>query len=410
MRPRVLVAGTKFGQVYLQAFRQPDFPFELAGILAAGSERSVACARHYGVPLWTDVTQVPDDVRLACVVIRGGLLGGPGGEVARALMERGMHVLQEHPLHHDELVECLRTANRAGVVYHLNSFYVHTAPVRRFLAAARALLARQPARYVDAACGFQVAYALLDILGQALGGVRPWGLAPPVELPEQVRRLSRVDVPFRSLDGVLAGVPLTLRVQNQMDPADPDNYAHLLHRVTIGTEAGNLTLVSTHGPTVWSPRPDFPQQVQDRGVGRPHFADGDAAEPDHLDVPSAQPLDDPTAPSYRTVFREVWPAGVGHALGNLYRAALAGEKPARHGQYHLTLCQLWQDITARLGPPDLVHSVPPRMLVPSDVAELADAAERAVPPPDAAEPVLPTPRVDAAPAARADAAPIGVRP
>ncbi|GAB3934995.1 hypothetical protein GCM10027614_09000 [Micromonospora vulcania] len=265
MKPRVLVAGTKFGQVYLQAFRQPDFPFELAGILAGGSARSVACARHYDVPLWTDVAQVPDDVTLACVVIRGGLLGGPGGEVARALMERGLHVLQEHPLHHDELVECLRTAGRAGVVYHLNSFYVHTAPVRRFLAAARALLARQPARYVDAACGFQVAYALLDILGQALGGVRPWGLAPPVELPEQVRRLSRVDVPFRSIDGVLAGVPLTLRVQNQMDPADPDNYAHLLHRVTIGTEAGNLTLVGTHGPTVWSPRPDFPQQVQDRG-------------------------------------------------------------------------------------------------------------------------------------------------
>ncbi|MDG4800824.1 Gfo/Idh/MocA family oxidoreductase [Micromonospora sp. WMMD980] len=380
MRPRVLVAGTKFGQVYLQAFRQRDFPFELAGILAGGSARSVACARHYGVPLFTDVSQVPEDVTLACVVIRGGLLGGPGGEVARALMERGLHVVQEHPLHHDELVECLRTAGRAGVVYHLNSFYVHTAPVRRFVAAARALLARRPARYVDAACGFQVAYALLDILGQALGGVRPWGLAAPAELPEQVRRLSPVDVPFRSVDGVLAGVPLTLRVQNQMDPADPDNYAHLLHRVTIGTEAGNLTLLGTHGPTVWSPRPDFPQQVQDRGIGRPHFAGSGGDEPDHLDVPSAQPLDEPTAPSYRDVFERVWPAGVGHALGELHRAAQAGEKPVRHGQYHLTLCRLWQDVTARLGPPELLHSTPPRMLLPADVAELADAAARAVEP------------------------------
>ncbi|GAA2191865.1 Gfo/Idh/MocA family oxidoreductase [Micromonospora lupini] len=400
MKPRVLVAGTKFGQVYLQAFRQPGFPFELAGILAGGSARSAACARHYGVPLWTDVAQVPEDVTLACVVIRGGLLGGQGGEVARALMQRGLHVLQEHPLHHDELVECLRTAGRAGVVYHLNSFYVHTAPVRRFLAAARALLARQPARYVDAACGFQVAYALLDILGQALGGVRPWGLAPAVELPEQVRRLSRVDVPFRSLDGVLAGVPLTLRVQNQMDPADPDNYAHLLHRVTIGTEAGNLTLVSTHGPTVWSPRPDFPQQVQDRGVGRPHFADDDGAEPDHLDVPSAQPLADTVAPSYRRVFEEVWPAGVGYALGNLHAAALGGQKLARHGQYHLSLCQLWQDVTARLGPPELVHSVPPRMFGASDVADLADAAARAVDPPAGSPPADPS---------RAGEQPVGAR-
>ncbi|GAB3934999.1 hypothetical protein GCM10027614_09010 [Micromonospora vulcania] len=62
---------------------------------------------------------------------------------------------------------------------------------------------------------------------------------------------------------------------------------------------------------------------------------------------------------------------------------MGGEKPARHGQYHLTLCQLWQDVTARLGPPDLVHSVPPRMLVPAEVAELADAAALALDPPPA---------------------------
>ena len=68
-------------------------------------------------------------------------------------------------------------------------------------------------------------------------------------------------------------------------------------------------------------------------------------EPDHLDVPSAQPLRDAVAPSYRRVFEEVWPAGVGYALGNLHRAASGGEKLARHGQYHLSLCQLWQDVT-----------------------------------------------------------------
>jgi pyochelin biosynthetic protein PchG len=369
VKPRVLVAGTKFGQVYLQAFKQPDFPFELAGILASGSPRSVACAEHYGVPLHTDVDTLPTDIDLACVVIRGGLLGGRGGEVARALMERGLHVLQEHPLHHDELADCLRTASRNKVVYHLNSFYVNTAPVRRFLAAVRELLSRQPARYVDAACGFQVAYALLDILGRSLGGVRPWALAPPIEIPDRVRALSMWDMPFRGLEGVLAGVPLTLRVQNQMDPADPDNYAHLLHRVTIGTEAGNLTLVGTHGPTVWSPRPDFPQQVQDRSAGVVHFAGGAPAD-DHLDVPSVLPLDEPTAPSYRRIFDEVWPDGIGHALGRLYRAAQEGESPMRQGQYHLTLCKLWQDITARLGPPELVRSTHPVPLRPADVADL----------------------------------------
>lgn len=372
-RPRVLVAGTKFGQVYLQAFDQPGFPFALAGILGQGSPRSVACARHYRVPLYTDPADLPGDIDLACVVIRGGLLGGHGGDVARTLMAKGIHVVQEHPLHHDELAQCLRVAAKAGVVYHLNSFYVHTEPVRHFLAAARDLLSRRPARYVDAACGFQVAYSLLDIIGQTLGSVRPWAFAPPPAPSAELTGLTRLDVPFRSIDGVIAGVPVTIRVQNQLDPADPDNHAHLLHRVTLGTEAGSLTLVGTHGPTVWSPRPDFPHQVQDPRTGVPHFAEA-ADVDDHLNVPSVAALGAVSGPSYREIFRSVWPAGVGHALQELHDAARAGEKPLRRGQYHLTVCQMWQAITAGLGPPELIHEAKPEHLRPAEVAAMAAAA------------------------------------
>jgi pyochelin biosynthetic protein PchG len=378
-RPRVLVAGTKFGQVYLQAFGRPGFPFELAGILAHGSERSRACARHYGVPLYGDPAELPDDIRLACVVIRSGLLGGQGGEVARALMARGIHVLQEHPLHHDELAECLRAASRAGVAYHLNSFYVHTAPVRRFLAAAAELLSRQPARYVDAACGFQVAYALLDIVGQALGGLRPWAFATPAHPSSELARLTSLDIPFRSVDGVIAGIPVTLRVQNQLDPADPDNHAHLLHRITLGTEGGSLTLVSTHGPILWSPRPDFPRQVQDPAAGTVHFALPAGASDLHLNVPSAAQLDTPQAPSYRRIFDTVWPEGIQYALTRLSDAAQAGESPARRGQYQLTLCKMWQDLTTRLGPPELLRAASGQPLLPSAVEALAAAAGRAAP-------------------------------
>ncbi|WP_344968408.1 Gfo/Idh/MocA family oxidoreductase [Salinactinospora qingdaonensis] len=380
-RPRVVVCGTKFGQVYLEAFRDPSLPFDLVGVLGQGSARSTSVARHYGVPLFTDVDELPDDVDMACVVVRGGLLGGPGVDIAKRLMSRGIHVVQEHPLHYDELADCLRHARQNRVVYHLNSFYPHQAPVRRFIAAARELLGRQRARYVDGACGFQVAYAMLDILGQSLGGVRPWGLADP---PEPSSRLAGMlnkglDVPFRSLDGVVAGVPLTLRVHNQLDPADPDGYAHLMHRVTIATEAGALTLVDTHGPTVWCPRPDFPKEVRESDV-RPHFQDspnvfGDHG--DHFDVPSTVVLGPATAPSYRAAFESVWPAGVARALDELWQAAQRGDSPLPRGQYHLGLCQLWQDITAKLGPPDLVRAEPIAHLRPDDVATLAEAAEAA---------------------------------
>jgi len=88
------------------------------------------------------------------------------------------------------------------------------------------------------------------------------------------------------------------------------------------------------------------------------------------------------APSYRTIFEQVWPAGVAHALLRLRRDALAGDPATRRGQYHLTLCQLWQDITTRLGPPELVKAPAPTLLDPASVAELGRAgleAERAAP-------------------------------
>ncbi len=375
---RVVVCGTRFGQVYLESFRDADPSFQLAGVLAGGSDRSRACAAHYGVPLYTAVDQLPDDIDIACVVIRGGLLGGRGSELAMELMARGLHVLQEHPLHHDELARCLRQARRHKVVYQLNPFYRHITPVRRFLGAAGELLRRQPPRYLDVACGFQLAYSLLDLLGQALGGVRPWRFTELPALPATVTTATSLDLPFRSLDGVLAGVPVTLRVQNQMDPADPDNYAHLMHRITIGTEAGNLTLVGTHGPTVWTARPDFPREVA--GIGAdPHFAGRRDTS-----TPSAVTLGPTEVPHYDTVFGTTWPQGVRRALWALRDTVERGEDPLRQGQYHLTLCQLWQELTAILGPPELVGAEPPRMLGADDLRALAAAGDTAAADPSGA--------------------------
>jgi pyochelin biosynthesis protein PchG len=371
-RMRVVVCGTKFGQVYLQAFRTPGLPLELAGILAQGSQRSRACAQHYGVPLWGSPDELPSGIDIACVVIRGGLLGGPGVELAKQLMTRGINVIQEHPLHHDELADCLRCARHQRVVYHLSSFYPNVAPVRRFIAAAHELSRRQRPLYADAACGFQLAYALLDIIGRALRGVRPWSFAKPPDLGEGLRPLTDLDIPFRSLDGVVAGVPLTLRIQNQMDPGDPDNYAHLMHRITLGTEGGSLTLAATHGPMLWCPRPEFPREAQ-RSDARPHFARAAVDWPGDRDPSSGVVLGDPAAPGYRQIFETMWPAAIVRALLDMREAILAGDSQLHRGQYHLSVCQLWQDITALLGPPELLRAPPPRLLSSADLAAVASA-------------------------------------
>jgi pyochelin biosynthetic protein PchG len=334
--PRAVVCGTTFGQVYLEALRGPGAPARLAGILARGSARSAACARRYGVPLFTSLADLPPDVSVACVVVRGGLLGGHGTELAADLMARGVHVLQEHPLHHDELADCLRAARGNGVQYQLNSFYPDLAPVRGFLRAAGALRSRRPVRYLEAACAFQVGYALLDVITAALGRGRPWEFTAG----EAGRG------PFRSVSGLIGGVPVSLRLQHELDPADPDAGELLLHRVTLGTDAGELSLVSSHGPVVWTDRPRIPSGFRDPDAA-PIFAAAAAADDD----PCWMLAGPRAAPGRDAAYRQLWPAAAAAAVARLTVSMAAGSDPLRTGQRHLELCRMWQRLAELLGPP-----------------------------------------------------------
>lgn len=350
-RPRAVVCGATFGRVYLAALTSPGSPFEAAGVVGQGGERSRACADEYGLPYYTGAGKLPDDIAVACVVVRAGVVGGSGDEIARSLLDRGVHVLQEQPTHPDEIAARLREAHGAGVQYRVNPFYAHTEPVRRFLAAARALAGRRAVLFVDAMCAIHVAYPLVDILARALSGPRPWDFTPG-PAPRG---------PYGTVDGVIGGVPLTLRVQNEIDPADPDNHTHLLFRMALGTDAGVLTLADAHGPLLWSPRTHAPRTA-DGGID-PHAATG-------LDRPAATALGPAGAPAYRDLLRTTWPAGVTRALTELDTAIRSEADPLTGGQLDLAVSQAWRDLTAPLGPPRLVHPAPPR---PLDAGELLTA-------------------------------------
>ncbi|MBK4217868.1 Gfo/Idh/MocA family oxidoreductase [Paracoccus caeni] len=342
---RAIVCGTKFGRIYLKAFTDPDLPFELAGILGQGSARTMACAERYGVPVYQKVDDLPDDIQAACVVIGSGVGGGPGADLAQALMRRGIHVLQEHPLLPAEIAACLRTAAAAKVQYHLNTHYVTLTPVRAFIAAARRMVAHGRPVFIDAACSIQVAYTLFDILGEALGGLRPWAFAAAPEWSDQLARLSASPPPYRNVEGVLAGIPMTLRVQNELDPDDPDNFSHMLHRITIGGDGGCLTLVDTHGPVIWTPRLHLPASAR-------KTATIDEAPDSHLDL-AALTAADLSSASHRHILGSVWPQGVAHALRGLHEAIETGASPMQRGQYQLAVCETWQSLTRAIGFPNL---------------------------------------------------------
>ena len=115
---RVAIVGAgMIGRAHARAFRTLGATFQPAPArveLTVLADADLELARDAQVrwevgrvvPSWREV--VDADVDIACVVVSGGINGGPGAELARALMARGIHVLQEHPLHHDELADCLR--------------------------------------------------------------------------------------------------------------------------------------------------------------------------------------------------------------------------------------------------------------------------------------------------------------
>ncbi|MGW8380602.1 Gfo/Idh/MocA family oxidoreductase [Streptomyces sp. ODS28] len=383
---RVVVCGTRFGQIYLSALARRPERYRLVGIVARGSDRSRALAEEYGVPLYRSVADLPDGVDVACVAVSGAAGGGPGVELARELMERGVHVLQEHPLLPAELADCLRTARGTGTQYLLNTFYPHLEPVRRFIAAARRLVELRTPVFVDAMCAVQVSFDLLDILAEVFGGVRPWSLSAPEKAdPGTAGR------PLTAVEATVAGVPLSLRVENRMEPGD-DSSSLFLHRVTVGTEAGNLTLVSTHGPVVWSPVLRTAADAEGRFRVAGEWADGgtgdggpahsgpegnDSADSNAPADNGAEVLGPAEGPSWQEVLTRVWPEGVLHALDELSARIAAGGDPLAGAQRHLTVARAWQELTESLGYPE---ASAPRPGAPLRAADLL--------PPDAASAAL----------------------
>jgi pyochelin biosynthetic protein PchG len=354
---RVVVAGTAFGRIYLDAVSAaPDFT--LAGILARGSDYSRDCAARYDVPLFESVEEVPDDVDVACVVVRSGALGGPGTELAQAFLRRGMHVLQEHPVHADEIGATLRVARAGGAAYAVNTLYPNIRPVRRFLAAVEVLRSRQRLDFIDAACNSQVAYPLLDVLGRMTAGLRPWSFGDAHGADRQ---------PFLSLHAEVGGVPVTLRVQNQVHPGDPDNHSYLLHRISVGCDGGVLALADTHGPVLWNPRLHSPRDE----TGRLVMA-GRGTE--RLDVPSTVVLGDEPPGTYHQVFADLWPDAVAESLRALRGAAAEPNRRMAEGQWALGVSRMWSDLTARIGMPELVESPEPEPIPLADLLAAKDAA------------------------------------
>ncbi|ACV63454.1 thiazolinyl imide reductase [Desulfofarcimen acetoxidans DSM 771] len=336
---RVVVCGTTFGRIYLDAIKQLSKEYKLVGIVARGSEQAGRCAQEYGIPLYTDVNRLTkEETDAACVVVRSTVVGGQGSYLANNLLMKGVHVLQEHPIHYDDLAECFRNARQHSCCYYLNSFYPDLVTVYSFIETALKVLKNSKLNYIEASCSLQVLFPLVDILGKVLGGFRPWSFASVSK--------STAEDPFSTVIGQIKDLPVTLRIQNQINPADPDNNTHLLHRIVIGTDSGNLIMTDSHGIVLWCPNMYVPRTED--GVldiyGTSSF----------LSLPVMEEVVSLKNKTFQSIFTEVWPSAMKRTLQRFRNIIMSGKNNSSLSQYMLTACQVWQDISNQLGPVQII--------------------------------------------------------
>lgn len=242
-RLKLLLCGSNYGASYVPALDGPTSAFELAGVLAKGSERSVRLAAAKNVPLWSRVEEVPDDVAVAVVA-----LPSPAAETVTAqLIRRGVHVLMEHPVDAEVLRDVRQVANAANIVQHVNCHFAELSAPRAFIEECTRRLERGAATYASIVTAARSAYATFDLLGRALGG-----LSDPVLEQELTSTVSPAAYPFASFRGAIQGVPVRVQCSGSAGAADDGSDSPVPQRIEVGFADGHLMLLGPAGPVVWS--------------------------------------------------------------------------------------------------------------------------------------------------------------
>ncbi|MGO5092392.1 thiazolinyl imide reductase [Clostridium sporogenes] len=338
---KVVVCGTKFGKYYIKAIENLSEEYELVGILSRGSDNSKKCAKMYNVPLYTDVKQITKDkIDVACVVIKSTVIGGQGTNISLQLLKKGIHVIQEHPVHYDDFVKCLKVAKANKCKYKINSFYPNVDSVYEFLKVADRVRKKSDLIYVDASCSIQVLFPLIDILGRALGGFSEYKF-------NVIGKTSNND-PFFMLGGEIKGIPITIRIFNQMDPKNPESNINLLHRIVIGSNIGTLYLTDTLGSVLWNPC--IKEATTDEGL-----YDIDR-EDESLNFEVSEIVNPTKVNTFHNLYKRVWPRSIERSLMELKQNIIDNDYFNQLTQYYLKACRVWNDVGKLIGTVDIVNT------------------------------------------------------
>jgi len=238
---KILVCGSNYGRAYIRAIRSMPDRCELVAILARGSDRSKRIAAEAAVPLLADPGEIPLDVDAACVAIPSS-----DERLILALLERGIHVLSDHPTNVRVLEEALPFAAERELSLHVNGHFSRLDAPQSFARACAHMRESVEPLFVDVFTTDRLLYATLDTLRHALSTLEPFSISARSPLS-----------PVCVLQGTLASIPSVIMAQYagdgqgiELKDGSPDYFLDM--RIAVAFPMGVLTLLSLAGPVCWS--------------------------------------------------------------------------------------------------------------------------------------------------------------
>ena len=327
-RIRVIVCGTNFGRFYINACNKSE-EIDIKGILSRGSEESRKVADYFGLPLYTEIDQIPiDDVDVFVIVARSFITGGKSNKIIKKILEMGISVIQEQPVHVKEVIDIGKSINKSRQSYYVNNFYRFMPAVKAFLDYAQKVKRNLKILRIRLSCTSQVLYPLVDILYDLFGGIETF----------EVKKA--IDGNMCVLSGMINSVPFILNYYNEYGD-EIDGGLALFFDIKVDTNAGNLILDDPEGTVIWQSHLMYSRE-------------GDFSSDDYKNVKPIECLFDGRTGSYSQRYEKEWPIAMEESIRNFFEKTLNSRNAKLQVEKTEEQCKICTTIIEAAGRPNKI--------------------------------------------------------
>ncbi len=238
---KILVCGDTSCQITLDALQGLKGEFEIVGLLARETKVNQQCAQYYKIKLYSNVAELPNDIQLA--MITSSVINTPpeaSAELVEKLLEHGLHVLQEQPVNYEDIIRWMKIARKNHLCYAVGNPLVYLSSLAAFGNCMAMLTKQTKITHIDIDLDIGIVYSIIHLLIDSLPQTRMF----------TIKSQTSVSNENSIVNGELGGIPFLFRIRSRCSPESGLLFPQL-HRLTIGTCNGNLSVTGLAGTIVW---------------------------------------------------------------------------------------------------------------------------------------------------------------